>query len=103
MHMSLLKTFIGILGAVVLALSLGCGGEASDRPEDCRSGQYYDRAQRLCVTCPAVAEPTCMEGCGFRIRSDDRGCPVAQCAVDCDLCDEGQVFSNETLRCEPAS
>jgi hypothetical protein len=91
---------VGLLGAL---WAMGCGSEARDRPEDCRAGEYYDAGVRLCLTCPAVIAPTCREGCGFRVREDERGCPVAQCAEACDLCEEGEVFSDDTLSCEPVS
>lgn len=83
--------------AVVFAA--GCG-EATDNPEDCTEAEYFDEANEQCVACPAVSAPQCRPGCGFRIVEDERrGCPVAECAVEC-LCEDGQYFSDQTLSCE---
>lgn len=94
---------MGALTASLVLAAWACTSEVRDRPEDCRTGQYYDSGQRLCLTCPSVIEPICREGCGFRISEDNRGCPVAECAVECDLCAEGELFSRDTLSCEPAA
>ncbi len=86
--------------ALVACAQAGCG-EASDDPSDCTPDQYYDEARGLCQLCPSVSAPTCREGCGFTIARDERGCPQARCAVACDLCPQGQAFSEQTLSCQP--
>ncbi|QDG49962.1 hypothetical protein FIV42_04170 [Persicimonas caeni] len=83
---------------IAFAALFACG-EATDQPEDCRPGEYFDEANELCSACPAVPDPDCRPGCGFFIEDDERGCPVAQCAEEC-LCESGQFFSDDTLGCE---
>ncbi|TXD38335.1 hypothetical protein FRC98_05420 [Lujinxingia vulgaris] len=93
-----------MLAAAVL-LMVGCGAEATDRPEDCRQGEYYNEANEECMTCPAVQEPQCREGCGLEIFDDQRGCPVARCESGCEGCADDEVYEESTNQCvapEPA-
>lgn len=87
------------LFAVAVLMLIGCG-DPTDRPEDCNPNQYFDEARKLCFTCPAPREPRCDDGCGIRVTSDDRGCPVAECLVgdDCSMCASTE-YIDETLRC----
>lgn len=78
---------------------LAACGDGNDDPADCTSDQYYNEASGRCTVCGAVEEPECREGCGFSIERDERGCPAARCAATCDLCGEGEVFSEESLHC----
>ncbi|MEC9399417.1 MAG: hypothetical protein VX475_17450, partial [Myxococcota bacterium] len=97
-----------VLRRSLRALVLFCGtslaliacGDPTDRPEDCTINEYFDEGDRLCISCPALLEPTCREGCGFVIVEDFRGCPSATCDETCSLCDEGTSWSEETLACE---
>jgi anaerobic selenocysteine-containing dehydrogenase len=88
------------LAATLLAFA-ACGGTPSDNPSDCTEGEYYNEATELCTSCPTVVDPGCTPGCGFRIVEDDRGCPQAECAVDCDLCASDEYFSEPDLTCRP--
>lgn len=92
------------ISCLLLAVSLGSAacGDPTDRPADCVASEYFDEAQQLCTSCPALLEPDCREGCGFIVIADERGCPAAQCDDTCSLCPEGTVFAEETLSCEPA-
>ena len=83
-------------------------GEATDQPEDCLPGEFFDEANEDCTPCPALAVPDCREGCGFRILDDERGCPVAECGLTdqsedskrtC-LCATGEFFSEDTFSCQ---
>lgn len=84
---------------VAVVLAGGCGEGASDNPADCAEGDTYNDATQLCEPCPRVRDPGCEEGCGFRIVEDERGCPAAECARACDLCEGGEFFSSEVLAC----
>lgn len=84
---------------VVGALTIGCGSEATDRPQDCREDEYYNEARSRCMTCPAVFEPTCRPGCGLEVISDPRGCPLLICEEDCQGCDEGESWDEEEEIC----
>ena len=86
------------VAAVLLGLA-ACGGAPKDNPNDCSEGEYYNEATQLCESCPTVVDPGCTPGCGFRIVEDDRECPVAECAVDCDLCPSDEYFDAEDLVC----
>lgn len=88
-----------LMFAAAVLVVWGCGAEATDRPEDCRDGQYFDEARELCTSCPAVQEPQCREGCGLEIFSDQRGCPVARCEAGCEGCAEGEVFEQSSNQC----
>ena len=69
---------------VYLAIFLGFGcGEATDDPEDCTSNEYFDEGREICRACPAIIEPTCRDQCSYELVQDSRGCPVAQCQLDC--------------------
>ena len=92
--------FPAAIAAILLAMA-ACGGSPSDNPSDCTEGEYYNEATQLCESCPTVVDPGCTPGCGFRIVEDDRGCAVAECAVDCDLCPTDEYFSGEDLVCKP--
>lgn len=79
-----MKWYSKLIASVVLVVMTGVScGEATDKPEDCTDNEYFDEGRELCRTCPAIAEPTCREGCGFAVESDSRGCAVAVCALDC--------------------
>ncbi|RAL22937.1 hypothetical protein DL240_08575 [Lujinxingia litoralis] len=79
--------------------AMGCGSEATDRPEDCHQGEYYDEAGEKCISCPAVQEPQCREGCGLEIVQDQRGCPLARCESGCEGCADGEVYDESSLQC----
>lgn len=83
-------------------LWIGCG-DPTDNPEDCASNQYYNDAESLCVTCSALVEPVCREGCGFTITQDANSCPQATCDALCTQCEQGQTWSDKTLSCRPTS
>lgn len=83
-----------------LLLLVACG-EPTDREQDCTVNEYFDEGDRLCTSCPALLEPSCREGCGFRITSDALGCPQAECDLSCSLCAQETAWSRETLSCEP--
>ena len=71
------RAIIALMAAALLA---GCGGaDGSDRPEDCSEVQYFDEGSSQCRSCPAVAEPECMTGCGVEVIEDNRSCPVLRC------------------------
>lgn len=100
-------TVSALLVTAAMAL-LGCG-EATDQPEDCRPGEFFNEANESCDACPAIVEPQCSEGCGFEIigpeERDDLRCPIAQCLVPSGesntcLCPSGEFFADETLSCE---
>ena len=95
-----MRTILCILVALGVA---GCG-DPTDRPEDCTSNEFFDEARKLCVTCLAVPQPVCDEGCGFEIVPDpDTQCPSAQClaGAECGRCAELEYFDAGTLLCEP--
>lgn len=93
------RVWVALLGLCVGAATWGGCGDAEDKPEDCRVGEYYHESQKLCVACAAPVEPTCEAGCGFRIVADDNGCPVSECAAQCQ-CEAGEFFSSATFSCE---
>lgn len=99
------RTFVTmvLVGLAAMGLALASCGEASDDPEDCTPEEFFDEATELCTPCPAVGKPDCAEGCGFRVVDDEFGCPVAECATECDLCPEDFYFAEDTLRCERCS
>lgn len=85
---------------IAFAALFACG-EATDQPEDCRHGEFFDEASELCTACPALGEPDCLPGCGFRVEEDERECPIIECAeANACVCDSGEFFSDETLGCE---
>lgn len=94
-----------VIAMVVVGAGFGaaCGGdnEVRDRPEDCRSDQYFDEGREQCRTCPAVDEPQCLPGCGFEVDEDSRQCPILRCDATCPGCDEGESWNREQERCEP--
>jgi hypothetical protein len=94
---------------LVAAAALMACGEATDQPEDCRPGEYFNEANESCDACPAIVEPQCSEGCGFKIvgpeEREDLRCPIAECQVpsaegDSCACLSGQFFDDDTLSCE---
>lgn len=89
------------LFVVASVFALGCG-DPTDRPEDCNPNEYFDEARKLCFTCPAPSEPVCDDGCGIRIESDERGCPVAECVLGdtCNMCADTE-YIDDSLRCAP--
>lgn len=99
-----------VLAGVLLTAALGAlaaCGQAGDQRSDCTTDEYYDEGNQECRACPAAVVPECRPGCGFRIESDSRGCPVARCgaqpadgsvAFEC-RCPAGQYFSEETFVC----
>jgi hypothetical protein len=89
-----------LFASLVLA-TLSCGGDPSDRPQDCSANEFFDETRELCQSCSALILPSCREGCAVLVSSDDRGCPVASCDLECATCPEGTSFSLETLACEP--
>lgn len=100
----LMKTNLLSLVLVALTAVASCG-DPTDRPEDCTPNEFFDEARSLCLSCPAVVEPSCDDGCGFEITANEFGCPAAACLVgdSCDRCDALDFFSTETLTCEPCS
>ncbi len=91
-----------VLGLLLLALTAtlpAACGEATEGPEDCGPGEFFDEANERCESCPAVSEPQCEPGCGFELDDDAQGCPVLECAQPC-KCSSGEFFSDETLDCE---
>ena len=78
MSQTLLRNLLFIVG-----LTLSCG-EATDDPADCTENEYFDEGREICRACPAIVEPRCREGCSFSVVEDPRGCPLAQCSLDCD-------------------
>lgn len=93
-----------LTGTLLSACLLWAGcGDPTDSPEDCASNQYFNDAESLCVTCSALVEPVCQEGCGFTLTQDDNGCPMATCDALCTQCEAGQTWSPQTLTCRPAS
>lgn len=97
MKMLRLRSISGVVFAL-WCCALGCS-DPSDREQDCTRNEYFDQNEQLCLNCPVVREPSCREGCGFVVISDERGCPAAQCDLSCTLCGEGQRWSQETLSC----
>lgn len=87
-----------LLLALTATLPAACG-EATEDPEDCRPGEFFDEANERCTACPAVTEPQCEPGCGFRLTDDAQGCPALDCAQEC-VCPSDEFFSDETLNCE---
>ncbi len=89
-----------LLAASISTLS-ACG-DPTDRPEDCTTNQYFDESRKLCVTCAAIRQPVCDQGCAFEITLDRNDCPVANCLVGdaCNTCDPGEYFDSETLACQ---
>lgn len=90
-----------LIAGLGLITSLSACGDPTDRPQDCSSLEFYDEADRLCVSCPALVEPDCREGFGYVVQDDDRGCPAVSCSESV-TCPVGQEFSLETLSCEVA-
>jgi hypothetical protein len=83
-----------------MIVAVGCGSsEVRDRAEDCTQHEYLDPSTNRCTPCPPIQAPDCREGCGYRVGSDTRGCPVARCVSTCDLCDAGAYFSDEQTEC----
>lgn len=87
-----------LLATLAFAALLACG-EATEDPEDCTPGEFFDEATELCTSCPPVVEPDCQPGCGFRIAEDENECPVAVCDETC-RCADGEFFSSDSLTCE---
>ncbi len=98
----LMTTLFSPLFAAALLVFMGAFvacGDGNDDPADCNADQYYNDSTGRCTVCGAVEEPQCREGCGFTIERDERSCPVAVCSATCDMCAEGEVFSEETFGC----
>jgi hypothetical protein len=96
---------VGVVLVLMAATTLFACGEATDQPEDCRPGEFFNEANESCDACPAIIEPQCRQGCGFEIVTpEDRGdlsCAIAECADPCLCQDEpGQFFDEATLSCE---
>ena len=91
----------------MMAMWIGVGviacGDPTDRPEDCTANQFFDDARKLCVTCPAIAQPRCDEGCTFEIVADQNGCAAATCltGANCGRCEDLSYFDAESLTCHP--
>lgn len=96
----LITTLFAVALLVLVGVFVACG-DGNDDPADCNADQYYNESTGRCTVCGAVEEPECREGCGFSIQSDDRGCPVAICSATCDLCPDGEVFSEQSYSCVP--
>lgn len=96
-----MREIVPMVIAAVMLTTAACGGAPRDNPSDCTAGEYYNQATQQCETCPTVVDPGCTPGCGFRISQDSRGCAVAECAVDCELCPSDEYFSEDNLACEP--
>ncbi len=79
----------------LLALA-GCT-EVTQSAEDCTDNQFFDLNAGLCRTCPSLEPPSCPDGCGFSLETDERGCQEAVC--DCEVCQEGQFFDDDVLAC----
>ena len=99
-RLSLLGPGLLVVALVLGAASLAACGEAAEDPDDCVAGEFFDDGIERCVACPAIVEPECRPGCGFRIVEDNRGCPAAECAEQCDICEAGEFFSEDSLSCE---
>jgi hypothetical protein len=90
-----------LLAAMAVWLMVAACGGAEERPQDCTDDEFYNDQAGRCVACPAVQPPTCGPGCGFEISTDDRGCEVAECRPQCDTCEPGNYFDDDTAACEP--
>lgn len=95
------RTIVGLFVAalVVAAAFVSACGESADDPDDCRPGEFFNQATERCTPCPALGEPDCVEGCGYTVVEDSRGCPEFECAETC-LCDDEEYFSDDSLECE---
>ena len=90
-----------LIKAALLLSALSACGDPTDNAEDCTANEFFDLSSELCLSCPALTLPRCQPGCGFVIERDTNNCPAAACALSCDLCADGERFSEETLACEP--
>jgi hypothetical protein len=97
--MTVHRLVVAVAACLILA---ACGG-AEERPQDCTGDEFYNDQAGRCIACPAVQPPSCRPGCGFEIQTDDRGCEVAECRPQCDLCQPGAYFDDDTAACEACS
>ncbi len=99
-HMTVSRHLLFCVILPLGALLYSCGGDPSDRPQDCSANEFFDEARELCQSCPVLIVPACREGCAVLVSSDELGCPVASCDLECSSCPDGTSFSLETLSCE---
>jgi len=88
-----------VVATLALATVVACGNDR-DRPQDCRSDEFYNESTQRCSPCPAVSPPDCPEGCGWEVYERDNGCTASRCEENCRFCREGQRLNEETGLCE---